>query len=264
VATVIYVYSGTGNSLWVARTLAADLGDAQVASMAQHAEGPVRPEADSIGLVFPVHIWGLPRRVLDFVRRLEPPKGAFIFAVAVNAGQVSRTLVQLGEELGARGLTLGAGHSLALPSNYIPWGGPGSAQHIAQRCEAARTRISQIAPRLAAREAGTIERGPLWQRVLFTGMYKLSFPQVPTMDKAFFADQRCNGCGTCAKVCPAGNITMTDGKPHWQGRCEQCLACLQWCPKEALQYGKKTAKYARYHHPEIKLADMLAQARRPR
>jgi len=37
---------------------------------------------------------------------------------------------------------------------------------------------------------------------------------------------------------------------------EQCLACIQWCPAEAIQYGKNTAAKKRCHHPEIKLSDM--------
>jgi hypothetical protein len=35
------------------------------------------------------------------------------------------------------------------------------------------------------------------------------------------------------------------------------MACIQWCPQEAIQYGKKTVKYPRYHHPEVVLEDML-------
>jgi formate hydrogenlyase subunit 6/NADH:ubiquinone oxidoreductase subunit I len=54
---------------------------------------------------------------------------------------------------------------------------------------------------------------------------------------------------------------MTHEKPSWLHRCEQCLACLQWCPQEAIQYGKKTVKYPRYHHPEVILKDMLEQAK---
>ena len=104
------------------------------------------------------------------------------------------------------------------------------------------------------------EASPLWQRALFTQLYKVTYGQVPTMDRNFFADGRCNGCGICAKVCPSGNVSMVDGKPRWAGHCEQCLACLQWCPTKALQYGKKTERYQRYHHPEIKVADVVAMA----
>ena len=81
------------------------------------------------------------------------------------------------------------------------------------------------------------------------------------MDRKFCADEKCNNCEICAHVCPAANIRMIDGKPSWLHHCEQCLACLQWCPQEAIQYGKNTIKYPRYHHPEVTLDDMLEQAK---
>jgi len=55
---------------------------------------------------------------------------------------------------------------------------------------------------------------------------------------------------------------MKNDKPSWIHQCEQCLACIQWCPQEAIQYGKKTVRYQRYHHPEITLKNMLEQASR--
>ncbi|MGC4119399.1 MAG: EFR1 family ferrodoxin [Myxococcales bacterium] len=259
--TTLYAYSGTGNSLWAARTLAASLKDAEVVSMTRLPEGPVRPAADTVGLVFPVHMWGLPHRPLAFVRRLELAPTTYLFAVAVNAGQVSRTLVQLSEELAARSLRLGSGYSLEMPSNYLPWGGPGPAAELERRFGAAKAKLADVAARVARRDPGPIEQGPLWQRVVFTQLYKLSFGQIATMDKNFWVDERCNGCGTCAKVCPSGNVSIVGGKPRWSGKCEQCLACIQWCATKALQYGKKTPRYERYHHPEVKLADMVAMVR---
>jgi MinD superfamily P-loop ATPase len=77
------------------------------------------------------------------------------------------------------------------------------------------------------------------------------------MDRNFKADEKCNKCGICAKVCPAQNITLTDGKPVWNHKCEQCYACIEWCPQAAIQYGNNTKKYPRYHQPEIQLKDVL-------
>jgi len=92
---------------------------------------------------------------------------------------------------------------------------------------------------------------------VFTAIYKMSFSHVPTMDTKFWFDDKCNACEICHKICPVGNIAMDAGKPIWNHRCTQCFACLQWCPQEAIQYGKKTPRYERYHHPEILLKDML-------
>ena len=92
-------------------------------------------------------------------------------------------------------------------------------------------------------------------------IYRISFRQVRKMDRKFWVDEKCDGCEICARVCPAANIKIIDGRPSWLHRCEQCLACLQWCPQEAIQYGKNTIKYPRYHHPEIILDDMLEQAK---
>jgi len=254
---IIYCYTGTGNSLWTARTIAGKLGDAEVFPMVKIGDGPVTGDADIVGLVFPVHIWGVPRRVIRLLDRLAGAKPGYVFAVAVNGGQVSNTLVQLEKLLAKRGIALAAGFSVVMPSNYIPWGGPGTAEDCAARYEAAEKRIETIAGAVRDRRTIPVEKGPLWQRIVFTWVYNMSFKRVPEMDKSFRADEKCNSCGICAKVCPAGNIALDGGKPAWLHRCEQCLACIQWCPREAIQYGKKTPGYQRYHHPAVTLKDMI-------
>ncbi len=253
----IFYYTGTGNSLWIARSLARELGKARVVSMVSWEEHPGAIDSPVIGLVFPVHIWGVPKRVLDFLEHLRSMSPDYIFAIANNAGQVSNTLVQMHKAMDAKDLTLSNGWSVVLPTNYIPWGGPGSAELQHRRFEAARFKISAIAGDIRQRVVKPVEKGPLWQRIVFTWIYNLSFSHVHELDKNFWADERCNQCGLCVKVCPSHNIVMRDGQLTWQNRCEQCLACIQWCPEEALQYGKKTARYERYHHPEVKFKDLL-------
>ena len=76
-------------------------------------------------------------------------------------------------------------------------------------------------------------------------------------DKGFNVSEACNGCETCSKVCPVGNIQMQEGKPIFLHHCEQCVACVQWCPQQAINFKNKTQKRGRYHHPDITLADMM-------
>lgn len=255
-ATLFY-FTGTGNSLWAARALARELGNTEIISM-------VNPKADQralhapiIGLVFPVHVWGVPKRVLEFIDQLKEMSPDYIFAIASNGGQVSNTLVQLKKVMASKGLVLDSGWSLAMPSNYIPWGGPGSPEKQKKLFQAASLKISTIADKVNRRLKMPVEKGPLWQRIIFTAIYKMTYPQIPKMDKSFWVDERCDQCSLCVKVCPTQNLIINDNHLVWQNNCEQCLACLQWCPKEALQFGKKTPAYARYHHPEIKIKDMM-------
>ena len=254
--TVIFYYTGTGNSLWSARLLAEGLSNAKLCHMKQ-ADALAAGDADAVGFVFPVHMWGVPGPVVQFIEKLSLRQETYLFALAVNAGQVSRTLVQLRGVLAGRGLKLSAGFSIVLPSNYIPWGGPGPVARQNAHFDSARAKITEAVASIADGQDGPIEKGPLWQRIVFTAIYKMTFKQVHKMDKDFWCDDKCNACGICVKVCPAKNIVLESGKPVWRHHCEQCLACIQWCPQESIQYGKKTPAYERYHHPEIALKDIL-------
>ena len=85
-STRLYYYTGTGNSLWVARQLAGRLdGEVELVSLGADYELP-GADSDRVGLVFPVHMWGLPQHVRDFAARLPAAPGRYVFALAVNAG----------------------------------------------------------------------------------------------------------------------------------------------------------------------------------
>lgn len=255
--TTVYYFSGTGNSLWVARAIARGLGDVRLVSIADREEDGRSGESAAIGLVFPVYIWGLPHPVVRFVERLKNLGRPYVFAVAVNGGQVSGTLVQLRKLMKRNGSLLSSGFGITMPSNYIPWGGPGPEEKQRKLFESASKKIPEIVACVRSRKERPVEKGPLWQRALFTPIYKLSFSRVPAMDRRFWTDDKCNRCGVCSRVCPSRNIEVDAGKPVWKHACEQCFSCLQWCPREAIQYGGKTPRYERYHHPEVGLKDVL-------
>ena len=255
--TIIFYYTGTGNSLWVARKLADELEEAELLSISDMKDGIERTDSEIVGLVFPVHIWGVPAPIIRLVHKLKRLRADYFFAIAVNAGQVANTLVQLKGIMAKKSLPLSAGFEIPMPSNYIPWGGPGPKEKQRKQFGLAREKISKIAVSIKGKLNIPVEKGPLWQRVLFTGIYKMTFSQVPKMDRQFWVDEKCNHCKICRMVCPSANITMGEGKPVWNHRCEQCFSCLQWCPQEAVQYGKRTPRYERYHHPEVLLNDVL-------
>lgn len=255
--TTIYFYTGTGNSLWTAGKIAGCLDPSELIPLSRHKKKSLSCDSECIGLVFPVHIWGVPPPVIEFLQRLKADPAQYIFAVAVNAGQVAATLLQLQKLLRAKHLHLSCGFSIDLPSNYIPWGGAVSQDKQRKKFAEALKKIERIATAVRNKEELTPEKGRLWQNMIFSFIYRKSLSHVARMDKSFLSDEKCNACGICAKICPAQNILMSARKPVWQHRCEQCFACIQWCPEEAIQYGKNTKTKKRYHHPDISLKDML-------
>ncbi len=60
--TIIYYFTGTGNSLAVAKKIAAVLGDCDLVPIAslQSTTADITPAADRVGIVNPVYFAGLP------------------------------------------------------------------------------------------------------------------------------------------------------------------------------------------------------------
>lgn len=258
--TVLYVFSGTGNSLWVAKQLAARLGDCQIRRVSPQTSAVEASEEGMpgvVGFVFPVYMWGPPGPVREFAKTFVAGSAAFLFAVAVNAGQVADSLKKLDTDLKSRNSQgLQAGFSLRMPSSYIPWGGAEPLERQQALDSAALEKLEVIAAAVRQQSRLALERGPLWQRVLLSGLANgMAAPQVPGMARSFSSTAACTSCGHCVRVCPTANVSLSGGRPQWGRRCSQCFACLQWCPVQAIEYGKATIGKVRYHHREIGSAE---------
>ena len=289
-STEVYYFSGTGNSLAVAKDLARSL-PATVKPIAAFRDSEnIVTTADAIGVVFPAymaHLSGVPRMVERFIRRLSNISSKYLFAVCTcgghedfNALPALKNLARLVRSAGGR---ISAEFSIRLPMNTLDYGHipvpiDKDQGRMFQRCEGRILEISQTVRR-RGRNRYRIRKTilnwlmtPLY-RVLQTLYYRdlrqkakepsdsnLRFEElVPLTDKSIYADDKCQGCGTCAKVCPAGNIAMIQDRPVWQHRCEICLACAEWCPNQAIHHGSR--EYGKtYRHPRVRLQDMLEQA----
>ncbi|MFA6173505.1 MAG: EFR1 family ferrodoxin [Kiritimatiellales bacterium] len=253
--TIIYWFSGTGNSLAAAKALAKSCGDAELIPMAKALRNPP-PAAERIGLVFPVYSFGPPALVARFVEKLNASPDSYIFSVITYAGNQGGTLAILRRLLQKRGLDLAAGWGVKMPENYPPLGGaPAPEKQQAVNVEADE-QIGKIAEELQQSPHGRYESSTMFWRILSRVAYPLFKKNVPRADRFFRADEKCNGCCICAQVCPVNDVVMLDGRPTWLGHCEQCFACFHWCPQKAVQYGR-SAKQHRYHHPAVKLSDFL-------
>ena len=259
--TNLFYFSATGNSLVVAKDIAAGLPGTQIFPIPQVINGQIDLDADNIGLIFPVFFSGIPRMISDFIKRLEPEKVKYIFAVCTYGGFPANTLLETQEQLKAAGIPLNAGYFVQMPGNYIVKYGAYKKEKQEKMFQSEKETVRRIIKDIENQKNSRADRSNFLFNRIGKSVYKSKLPQLPTLDKNFTADEKCNGCSICEKVCPARNIQMADHKPEWQGNCEHCMACLQWCPREAIQYSAITTGRKRYRHPDVKAADLFIEKR---
>lgn len=256
--SIIYYFSATGNSLMVAKDLAQKLGETTLISIPKVINSELDLSADNIGIVFPVYCWGMPLMVAKFIKKLKMDHGKYFFAVTTCGGAAAGTLLQTKKGLAKQNIELSSGFIIRLPTNYIIWDGAISTEKQNKMFENWKERLDSVIKTIKNHEKRDIESGSFLSNFFLSKLiYNVSTPNFPKMDKSFWADSNCNQCSICKKICPAGNIELKDGKPIWLHKCEQCLACIQWCPKQAIQYGKKTQSRKRYTNPDISVKELL-------
>jgi ferredoxin len=256
VSTRIFCFTGTGNSLMIAKALASDLGNSDIAPIPCESGEILREGATRIGLVFPVYYGGLPLAVQRFLPSLRPFKNCYVFAVVTHAGGPGRALPQLRHELETIGLELSSGFRMRMPQNFtISYEAP-SKEETAAAISEAKGKITEIAE--VVRSLGT--RRPDHVFPPYSGQsqrYQRFIEGVNKSDSHFRTDENCTGCGLCEKVCPVQNIVLDGGRPQWLHRCEQCLACMNWCPESAIQAGSQSSSMGRYTNPEVSLGEIV-------
>ncbi|MFH1715175.1 MAG: EFR1 family ferrodoxin [Elusimicrobiota bacterium] len=256
---LIYYFSGTGNSLFIANKIVSKLENSEVVSIPKVIDKEIDfSNIERVGIVFPVYMWGLPLIVAGFAERLNIPKNVYLFSIANYGGSAGRSLLQLKGIFEKKGYERMSGFKVQMPGNYTPLYGAISMEKQNKMFSKFDKELDSIAGIIRNKSIIDIKPPFFLMNIACRIFYNMTAPKIPSMDKAFWADSKCNSCEICVKVCPKQNISITEGKPKWNNKCEQCLACLQWCPQEAIQFNKATMNKKRYHHPDIKLSDIIA------
>lgn len=264
-STEIYYFSGTGNSLAVARDMAEDLNARLIPVASTLDQESVHSEADSIGFVFPIYDFKPPQIVEEFIRKLDSIDARYLFAVCTYGIAPSHSLKHLDKVLKACGGHLSAGFAVGMPHNGIGSGALTRAERESM-IEDWKGRRAAVCEYISARKEGEVESSGFFSGLfhprtirMMPSALKLVMHMLlrGTESLAFAASEDCDGCGICERVCPVRNVEIVDDKPVWSDHCAGCFACLHWCPKEAISLGGLDMNVGRYHHPDVRLSDLV-------
>jgi ferredoxin/flavodoxin len=271
----VFYFSGTGNSLAVAREIATEIGGEAIPITYEYRKTSNEMFGRGFGIVFPRYYGteiGIPNIVKEFIENIEGLTGKYVFAICTYGGGFGDALIKIDNIVKQKGGVLSAGFGIHMPQNAFRK----SWVNDAKLLEIWTKRKTKICEYIKTMQVGYIEK----PKPVFTFTVKLLTPLikgkirenmakcadlpvnepfeniVKYADRSFMLTEKCNGCGICEKVCPVKNIVITNNIPEWKHRCENCLACFNWCPQKAIETNIVVKNY-HYRNPEVGVKDFL-------
>lgn len=244
---MIFYFSGTGNSRYVAEQIASSTNDNIVNITKEEMNKKINyilEDGENLGFVFPIYWWGMPMLVEEFIKKMELKiqDNCYVYGVCTFGLGAHNGLKDLEKILLKKGIVLQASFEVKMIDNYI------IAYDIADKekqdiiCKNAKIKVKEIVRDIIQQKQTKVTD------VIGTTIKPIvhSFYKNTDHRKKFYATENCTGCGLCEKGCPCQAITMENGKPVWKENCSFCLKCIHSCPTHALQYGKGTITRSRY------------------
>ncbi len=274
----IYYFSGTGNSLYVAKKLQKKVPHAKLIPIVNRVNKDiVKSNAETIGFVFPIYFLTIPMPVSKFLEVFELDTAKYIFAIATRGGSKSHAFEEINKILKKKDKILNSQIDINMNLNLPIWNTfhEPTSDEISQWDSEIENKLDILSRNIIAKENYNVEdkdikiKLPLWKRIFlmpFRSFFtKRLFVLYQKMD--FYNDFKCNGCGICEKVCLSNKIKVIEKKPIWQKsiKCYSCFACINFCPNQSIQirskfpYKSHTEINGRYHHPSITYKDIETQ-----
>ncbi|MBA4388017.1 MAG: hypothetical protein C0404_08555 [Verrucomicrobia bacterium] len=236
----ICYFSGTGNTEIVAKLMAEAFrrqgADAGLRRMEDVLNGRVAMPADDramLGIGYPVHGFGAPRMVDDFVRRLPDAKGtrAFVFMTASDEfclnSAASETIARC---LRKKGYDVFHESMVPMPCNFaLKY--PDSL--MKQLCIRAVEETAGLAKEIVTEKPRKFHEG--WITLLMARWLN-AFESYGTryFGKDLKVSKACTLCGKCVRDCPTLNITRDGDTIKFGWNCTMCFRCIYGCPVNAI------------------------------
>ncbi|MDG5816522.1 EFR1 family ferrodoxin [Chitinispirillales bacterium ANBcel5] len=278
-ATQIFYFTGTGNSLHVARELQKRIPDATLVPVIGSLNNDsLKATAETVGFVFPIYLMGLPAPMVEFIERFDSTPANYLFAFATRGGTFHYADVMLAKMLKRRGKKLNAFFIATMvkntPCGVAPKYLPGYKKMVERWPEAItnsqvkklelplQQKLDEVSNCIKNKSRWFDERSIL--RTILKRMTSMILPSAKAMKTTipYFADSTCTSCAMCRKVCPSGKVDMGGNCPVWRKDkpCYLCFACFNSCPVQAILIRNRyEIKEGRYIHPKVSVKEIGAQ-----
>lgn len=259
--TLIYYFTATGNSFFVAKELVSNMENAQMLPIIKAIRREnFKADAHKIGFVFPLYYGGIPPIVENFIKTLDITTDSYIFAVVTRGASKGMVKSQLSSVLQHKGAELSYLKYITMPANYIRMYNIKEQAVNENIIKKAMPHIKAAATDITNNKIN-IEDGRNIEKLFYKIAYGVWKRSLRRKDNNFKLNDKCTSCGICENICPTNNIIILDGTPKWLHKCADCMACIHVCPNNAIDIGKRTTKRRRYRNPYVDIKDIIEQKR---
>ena len=242
---MVLYFTGTGNSRYLARRIAEGLEmplyDLNACIKAGNT-APVQTGRDVV-LVTPTYAWRIPRVVSEWLGKTALTGAERIWFVMDCGSEIGNAAGYNRQLAAQKQLQYMGTAQIIMPENYIAMFNAPQKEQAKSIVEQAEPELQKVLTRLRAGQEFPPPRDNLYDRFM-SGLVNPVFYRFLVKAEAFRATEACIGCGKCVELCPLSNIRLENGKPVWGKNCTHCIC---YCPKEAIEYGKKSRGKPRYH-----------------
>ena len=258
---MVFYFSGTGNSTFVATTLSNFLS-LKLQFIPETDPSLFNISEERVVFVFPVYSWGVPPIVIKFIKDIKPDfwtscmeKDFPVDCVMTCGDEVALAPEMIEKAFKTTGIKINSIWSVIMPNNYVllPGFNVDPKELEKKKLENCESRILEIAQGLQRFDRRIdVTRGS-FPRLKTKIVYPL-FKRWGIFPKKWHFTESCISCGKCEKICPVFNVKMENGHPKWGMKCCSCLACYHVCPVHAVEYGNETKKKGQYLFPLRKIS----------
>ena len=247
---MIFYYTATGNSLYVARMI-----EENPRSIPQELKKEnLFYRDETIGIVSPIYAGELPQSVRRFIQRAKF-KAKYIYMVLTYGKVDSVAGVWSNQFCQKQGLHINYIHTILMVDNYLPSFDMNEELAIDKEIDKQLEYLKQdIQCRKNDIPLPTQEGQMLYETA------SQRFKEHPEFNngQSIIIGEKCVGCSICQQVCPVGNILIENNHAkRISETCDFCLSCVQNCPFQAMGLKKEKNSKARYRNPNITLKDIV-------